>query len=107
MAGDSWGFLVSHPADFTMVCNTEIGKTDLLYEAFQKRNIKVIAVSVDDLASHNKWVSDIDEVNDMNVNFSSIADENRVVSLLYDMIHPNTCNKPRSDVFYHQTLIKK
>ena len=91
--GDSWGLLFSHPADFTPVCTTELGKTALLSGEFQKRNTKVIAVSVDDLASHNKWVPDIEEVNDVKVNFPIIADENRVVAQLYDMIHPNASEK--------------
>ena len=93
MLGDSWGLLFSHPADFTPVCTTELGKTALLSGEFQKRNTKVIAVSVDDLASHNKWVPDIEEVNDVKVNFPIIADENRVVAQLYDMIHPNASEK--------------
>ncbi|MBP9198056.1 MAG: peroxiredoxin [Saprospiraceae bacterium] len=91
--GDFWGLLFSHPADFTPVCTTEFGKTALLSGEFQKRNTKVIAVSVDDLASHNKWVPDIEEVNDVKVNFPIIADENRVVAQLYDMIHPNASEK--------------
>ncbi len=91
--GDFWGLLFSHPADFTPVCTTELGKTALLSGEFQKRNTKVIAVSVDDLASHNKWVPDIEEVNDVKVNFPIIADENRVVAQLYDMIHPNASEK--------------
>ena len=91
--GDFWGLLFSHPADFTPVCTTEFGKTALLSGEFQKSNTKVIAVSVDDLASHNKWVPDIEEVNDVKVNFPIIADENRVVAQLYDMIHPNASEK--------------
>ena len=91
--GDFWGLLFSHPADFTPVCTTELGKSALLSGEFQKRNTKVIAVSVDDLASHNKWVPDIEEVNDVKVNFPIIADENRVVAQLYDMIHPNASEK--------------
>lgn len=91
--GTSWGMLFSHPADFTPVCTTELGKTALLKGEFEKRNVKVIAVSVDDLDSHNKWVPDINEVNNVVVNFPIIADENRTVATLYDMIHPNASEK--------------
>ena len=91
--GDSWGLLFSHPADFTPVCTTELGKTALLAGEFAKRNTKVLAVSVDDLASHNKWVPDIEEVNGCTVNFPIIADEGRKVAELYDMIHPNASEK--------------
>jgi thioredoxin-dependent peroxiredoxin len=91
--GDSWGLLFSHPADFTPVCTTELGKTALLNGEFQKRNVKTIAVSVDDVDSHNKWVPDINEVNSTEVNFPIIADENRTVATLYDMIHPNASEK--------------
>ncbi len=91
--GDSWGMLFSHPADFTPVCTTELGKTALLKGEFEKKNVKVIAVSVDDINSHNKWVPDIEEVNSVKMNFPIIADENRVVATLYDMIHPNASEK--------------
>jgi thioredoxin-dependent peroxiredoxin len=91
--GASWGVLFSHPADFTPVCTTELGKTALLKGEFEKRNCKVIAVSVDDIASHNKWIPDIEEVNGVTMNFPIIADENRVVAELYDMIHPNASEK--------------
>jgi thioredoxin-dependent peroxiredoxin len=91
--GDSWGVLFSHPADFTPVCTTELGKTALLKGEFEKRNCKVIAVSVDDVASHNKWIPDIEDVNGVTMNFPIIADENRVVAELYDMIHPNASEK--------------
>jgi alkyl hydroperoxide reductase subunit AhpC len=91
--GDSWGLLFSHPADFTPVCTTELGKTALLKGEFAKRNVKVIAVSVDDLASHNRWIPDINEVNHTEVNFPIIADESRNVATLYDMIHPNASEK--------------
>jgi alkyl hydroperoxide reductase subunit AhpC len=87
--GDSWGMLFSHPADFTPVCTTELGKTALLKDDFAKRAVKVIAVSVDDLASHRKWVPDIEEVNGVKINFPIIADAERNVATLYDMIHPN------------------
>ena len=91
--GTSWGLLFSHPADFTPVCTTELGKTALLKGDFEKRNVKVIAVSVDDLASHGRWVPDIEEVNDVKVNFPIIADSDRNVATLYDMIHPNASEK--------------
>jgi alkyl hydroperoxide reductase subunit AhpC len=91
--GDSWGMLFSHPADFTPVCTTELGKTALLKDDFAKRGVKVIAVSVDDLASHSKWVPDIEEVNGVKVNFPIIADADRNVATLYDMIHPNASEK--------------
>jgi thioredoxin-dependent peroxiredoxin len=91
--GTSWGVLFSHPADFTPVCTTELGKTALLKGEFEKRNCKVIAVSVDDVASHNRWIPDIEEVNKVTMNFPIIADENKIVSELYDMIHPNASEK--------------
>ena len=87
--GNSWGVLFSHPADFTPVCTTELGRTALLKEEFAKRNVKVLAVSVDPLDSHNKWISDINETQHCNVDFPIIADDERVVADLYDMIHPN------------------
>ena len=91
--GDSWGMLFSHPADFTPVCTTELGKTALLKGEFEKKGVKVIAVSVDDLDSHNKWVPDIEEINGVKMNFPIIADSNRNVATLYDMIHPNATEK--------------
>jgi thioredoxin-dependent peroxiredoxin len=91
--GDSWGVLFSHPADFTPVCTTELGKTALLKGEFKKRNCKVIAVSVDDVASHNRWIPDIEEVNGVSMNFPIIADEDKKVAELYDMIHPNASEK--------------
>lgn len=91
--GNSWGLLFSHPADFTPVCTTELGRTALLKGEFEKRNVKPIAVSVDDLESHTRWVPDINEVNNTEVNFPIIADENRNVATLYDMIHPNASEK--------------
>ena len=91
--GDSWGLLFSHPADFTPVCTTELGKTALLKGEFEKRGVKVLAVSVDDIDSHNRWIPDINEVNDTVVNFPIIADEGRKVAELYDMIHPNASEK--------------
>ena len=87
--GSSWGVLFSHPADFTPVCTTELGRTAQLAEEFSKRDVKVLAVSVDPLEKHKTWVKDINETQHCHVDFPIIADENRVVSGLYDMIHPN------------------
>jgi thioredoxin-dependent peroxiredoxin len=87
--GNSWGILFSHPADFTPFCTTELGKTALLQEEFAKRNVKVLAVSVDPLDKHFEWRKDINETQNCNVGFPLIADENRNVATLYDMIHPN------------------
>src|SRR6476469_7304757 len=87
--GDSWGALFSHPADYTPVCTTELGRTALLKEEFAKRNVKVIAVSVDPLEKHKGWVNDINETQNCSVDFPLIADENKEVATLYDMIHPN------------------
>jgi alkyl hydroperoxide reductase subunit AhpC len=87
--GDSWGILFSHPADYTPVCTTELGRTALLKEEFAKRNVKVLAVSVDPLDKHYGWRNDINETQNCNVDFPIIADENREVATLYDMIHPN------------------
>jgi len=87
--GDSWGVLFSHPADFTPVCTTELGLTAKLKEEFAKRNVKVIALSVDPVDSHKKWINDINETQNTKVNFPIIADADRKVSTLYDMIHPN------------------
>ncbi len=87
--GNSWGVLFSHPADFTPVCTTELGLTAKLKEEFAKRNVKVIALSVDPVDSHKKWIDDINETQNTRVNFPIIADADRKVSQLYDMIHPN------------------
>ncbi|RTL48115.1 MAG: redoxin domain-containing protein [Sphingobacteriales bacterium] len=87
--GDSWGILFSHPADYTPVCTTELGKTALLKAEFDKRNTKVLALSVDDVESHKKWISDIDETQHTHVDFPIIADEDKKVATLFDMIHPN------------------
>lgn len=87
--GDGWGILFSHPADYTPVCTTELGKTALLQEEFRKRNVKVLAVSVDDLDRHHGWVKDINETQNCHVEFPIIADDDRNVAKLYDMIHPN------------------
>ena len=87
--GDSWGVLFSHPADFTPVCTTELGLTAKLKDEFAKRNVKVIALSVDPVDSHKKWINDINATQHPTVNFPIIADADRKVSTLYDMIHPN------------------
>ena len=87
--GNSWGILFSHPADYTPVCTTELGKTALLKDEFAKRNVKVLAVSVDQLDRHAGWVNDINETQNVQVDFPLIADGDRNVSTLYDMIHPN------------------
>ena len=87
--GDSWGVLFSHPADYTPVCTTELGRTALLAEEFAKRNVKVLAVSVDGLERHAGWIKDINETQNCIVDFPIIADEDRTVATLYDMIHPN------------------
>lgn len=87
--GNSWGILYSHPADYTPVCTTELGRTALLKGEFDKRNTKVLAVSVDDLKSHQGWIKDINETQHCEVNFPIIADPERKVAHLYDMIHPN------------------
>ena len=87
--GNSWGVLFSHPADYTPVCTTELGKTALLKNEFEKRNVKVLAVSVDPLDKHMDWRNDINETQKCDVDFPIIADENRTVANLYDMIHPN------------------
>ncbi|MFS8616185.1 MAG: peroxiredoxin [Solitalea sp.] len=88
--GDSWGVLFSHPADYTPVCTTELGATAKLKEEFEKRNVKVAAVSVDPLDSHHGWIADINETQNTEVNFPLIADHDRKVANLYDMIHPNS-----------------
>jgi len=85
----SWVVLFSHPADYTPVCTTELGRTAQLNSEFEKRNVKVLAVSVDPLESHNGWINDINETQNTNVEFPLIADADRKVSELYDMIHPN------------------
>ncbi len=87
--GENWGILFSHPADFTPVCTTELGLTAKLKDEFAKRNAKVIALSVDPVDSHLRWISDINETQNTEVNFPIIADADRKVSELYDMIHPN------------------
>jgi alkyl hydroperoxide reductase subunit AhpC len=87
--GDGWGVLFSHPADYTPVCTTELGKTALLKEEFAKRNVKVLAVSVDGIDKHEGWKNDINETQQCTVDFPLIADEDKKVAGLYDMIHPN------------------
>lgn len=87
--GDGWGILFSHPADFTPVCTTELGKTALLQEEFAKRNAKVLALSVDPLDKHKGWVNDINETQNVNVGFPIIADEDKSIANMYGMIHPN------------------
>ena len=87
--GDSWGVLFSHPADYTPVCTTELGKTALLKSEFEKRGVKVLALSVDGVESHKSWINDINETQHTTVEFPIIADEDKTVAGLYDMIHPN------------------
>lgn len=87
--GENWGLLFSHPADFTPVCTTELGRTAKLKNEFDKRNVKVMAVSVDNVEDHKKWINDINETQNTTVNFPLIADENREVANLYGMIHSN------------------
>jgi alkyl hydroperoxide reductase subunit AhpC len=86
--GDSWGVLFSHPADYTPVCTTELGRTAQLKDEFAKRNVKVLAVSVDPLDKHQGWINDINETQKTEVDFPIIADDDRNVATLYDMIHP-------------------
>lgn len=88
-AGDSWVVLFSHPADFTPVCTTELGLTAKLKPAFDKRNVKAIALSVDAADRHVQWIKDIEETQGALVDFPIIADGDKKVALLYDMIHPN------------------
>ncbi|HEY9621163.1 MAG TPA: peroxiredoxin [Crinalium sp.] len=88
-AGDSWVVLFSHPADYTPVCTTELGEVARLKPEFDKRNAKVIALSVDDADSHQGWISDINETQNTTVNYPILADADKKVSELYDMIHPN------------------
>lgn len=87
--GDSWGVLFSHPADYTPVCTTELGRTASLKNEFEKRNVKVLALSVDPIDSHHGWVKDINETQNVDVDFPIIADPDRKISEMYDMIHPN------------------
>ena len=87
--GHSWGVLFSHPADFTPVCITELGFTAKLHEQFAERGVKAIALSVDPVDSHLRWINDINETQQTQVNFPILADADRKVSGLYDLIHPN------------------
>ena len=87
--GNSWGIIYSHPADFTPVCTTELGRTAQLKDDFAARSTKVIAVSVDELQSHHDWIKDINETQNCDVDFPIIADADRNVATLYHMIHPN------------------
>ncbi|MFS4481982.1 peroxiredoxin [Hyunsoonleella sp. 2307UL5-6] len=91
--GDSWGILFSHPADYTPVCTTELGTVAKYTDEFNKRNVKVVALSVDGIDSHHGWIKDINETQNTTVNFPIVADEDRTVSELYDMIHPNADSK--------------
>ena len=87
--GASWGILFSHPKDFTPVCTTELGTVAKINPEFKKRNVKILAISVDPLEAHKKWIGDINETQHCTVNYPLIADPDRKVSTLYDMIHPN------------------
>lgn len=91
--GDSWGILFSHPADFTPVCTTELGSVAKLKSEFDKRNVKRIALSVDDVASHHEWIKDINETQNTVVDFPIIADADFKVSNLYGFVHPNASDK--------------
>ena len=90
--GDSWGVLFSHPKDYTPVCTTELGRVANLKSEFDKRNVKVLALSVDHVDSHKGWVNDINETQGCTVNYPIIADPDKKVSEMYDMIHPNALN---------------
>jgi alkyl hydroperoxide reductase subunit AhpC len=91
-AGDSWVVLFSHPADYTPVCTTELGTVASLKSEFDKRNVKVIALSVDNADSHRGWINDINETQNTTVNYPIIADPDRQVADAYGMIHPNSLN---------------
>jgi alkyl hydroperoxide reductase subunit AhpC len=91
--GDSWGVLFSHPADFTPVCTTELGAVARLRTEFDKRNTKVLALSVDPLTSHEKWIGDINETQQTKVNFPLIADPEFKIATTYDMVHPQMSDK--------------
>jgi thioredoxin-dependent peroxiredoxin len=91
-AGDSWVVLFSHPADYTPVCTTELGTVASLQSEFQKRNVKTIALSVDDVESHKGWINDINETQNTTVDYPILADGDRKVADLYGMIHPNSLN---------------
>ncbi len=87
--GDSWGVLFSHPKDFTPVCTTELGQVAKIKDEFEKRNVKVVGLSVDPTNAHEEWIEDINETQNTRVNFPIIADFDRKVAFLYDMVHPN------------------
>ncbi len=91
--GDNWGILFSHPADYTPVCTTELGYMANIAHEFAKRNVKILAISVDPLDSHRGWISDINETQNANVSYPLIADPDQEVAQLYDMIHPNANDK--------------
>ncbi|MDB5225951.1 MAG: peroxiredoxin [Bacteroidota bacterium] len=91
--GNSWAVLFSHPADFTPVCTTELGYTAKLKDEFAKRNVKVLALSVDPIQLHHDWIKDIEETQNVTMNFPIIADSEKKVAMLYDMIHPNASEK--------------
>ena len=91
--GDNWGILFSHPADYTPVCTTELGYMARIAGEFEKRNVKILAISVDPLDSHRGWIGDINETQNATVNYPMIADPDQVVAQLYDMIHPNADDK--------------
>ena len=90
--GDSWGILFSHPKDYTPVCTTELGRVANLKGEFEKRKVKVIGLSVDAVDDHKGWIKDINETQNCTVNFPMIADPDKKVADLYDMIHPNALN---------------
>lgn len=87
--GESWGVLFSHPKDFTPVCTTELGEAAKRKADFEKRNVKILALSVDSVESHQRWISDINETQNTRMNFPIVGDESQEVSNLYGMIHPN------------------
>jgi len=90
--GDGWAVLFSHPKDYTPVCTTELGYMSKIKKEFDKRGVKIIAISVDPLEAHQGWINDINETQNVNVNFPLIADPDRKVAMLYDMIHPNAAD---------------
>ncbi|MXY49962.1 MAG: peroxiredoxin [Gemmatimonadetes bacterium] len=91
--GDGWGILFSHPADYTPVCTTELGYMANIAHEFARRNVKILAISVDPLDSHRGWIGDINETHNANVSYPLIADPDQEVAQLYDMIHPNADDK--------------
>ena len=105
--GDSWGVLFSHPKDFAPVCTTELGYVARIKPEFDKRNVKVIGLSVDPVDSHVKWEADIAETQGTPVNFPMIGDADKKVSGLYDMIHPNASDTMTAVSYTHLTLPTK